>query len=62
MTIRFCVGQNRPLLAMVENDVPPAATSLLISASGTSFAGCQQVPPVESTILLRGLRALRGSS
>jgi hypothetical protein len=38
MAIRFCVGQNRPLLAMVDNDVSLAAMSLLIPASGASFA------------------------
>ena len=62
MAIRFCVGQNRPLLAMVNNDASLAAMSLLIPASGASFASCQQVPVVESVIFLRVLRALRGNS
>jgi len=62
MAIRFCVGQNRPLLAMVNNDASLAAMSLLIPASGASLASCQQVPVVESVIFLRVLRALRGNS
>ena len=56
MAIRFCVGQNRPLLAMVDNDVSLATMSSLIPASGASFASCQEVPLVESVIFLRALR------
>ena len=45
---------------MVINDVSLAAMSLLVSASGASFASCQQVPLVEAAVLLRVLRGLRG--
>ena len=62
MAIRFCVWQNRPLLAMVDNDVSLAAMSSLILASGASFASCQQVPLFESVFFLRDLRVLRGKS
>ncbi len=47
---------------MVNNDDSLAAMSLLIPASGASFASCQQGPVVESVIFLRVLRALRGNS
>jgi len=43
LAVRFCFGQNLPLLAIVAADPPPAAMSSLISAGERSSANGQQL-------------------